>query len=83
MSRALTLFPKKAPTPIHIEIIKRSAYVTGTGAWGLAEALGLPRMKCPYRKVLAIPANRVDDYVAFIEHSTHRHVTVERTERVA
>jgi|1185.fasta_scaffold497860_2 hypothetical protein len=69
----------RRPAPIHIEVVKRSAYVSGAGAWGLAEALELPRMNCPQRKVLMIPANRVDDFVAFLEHrSSSRRVTVER-----
>ncbi len=62
---------------IHIEITKRSAYVSGPGAWGLVDALGLPRMKCPTRKTLMISASRVDDLVAFIEARTKRVVTVE------
>jgi hypothetical protein len=69
--------PTKGRGAIHIEIVKRSAYVTGTGAWGIAEMLDLPRMKCPFRKTLMIPANRVDDLVAFIEARTNRVVTIE------
>lgn len=77
--RPLTLFgkPTKGSGAIHIAVVKRSAYVTGSGAWGLVEALGLPRMKCPIRKTLMIPATSVDDLVAFIEHRTRRVVTVE------
>lgn len=69
--------PSRRRGAIRVEIVKRSAYVTGSGAWAIAEALNLPRMKCPYRKALAIPANRVDDLVAFIEARTSRTVTVE------
>lgn len=63
---------------IRIEVVKRSAYVIGPGAWGLVEALGLPHMRCPQRKALMIPASRVDDLVAFIEVRTRRQVTVEQ-----
>lgn len=80
MSRDLYLFtpPTKGQGAIHIEIVRRSAYVTGTGAWGLVDALGVPHMKCPYRKTMMIPASSVDDLVAFIEVRTRRQVTVER-----
>ncbi len=79
MSDDLHLFgpPTKARGGIHIEIVKRSAYVTGSGAWGITETLDIPRMKCPYRKTLMIPAARVDDLVAFIEARTNRAVTIE------
>lgn len=79
MSRDLHLFPRltRGNGAIHIEVVKRSAYVTGAGAWGLVQALGLPSMKCPHRKTLMIPASRVDDLVAFIEHRTHRLVDVD------
>jgi hypothetical protein len=69
---------RRTPPPIHIEVIKRSAYVTGLGAWHLAHDLELPTMKCRTRKVLMIPADRVDEYVAHIRATTTRAVTVER-----
>lgn len=80
MSDDLHLFgpTTKGRGAIHIEVVKRSAYVTGSGAWGVVDALELPRMKCPIRKTLMIPADRVDDLVAFLEARTKRVVTVEK-----
>jgi hypothetical protein len=68
---------RRRPPPIHIEVVKRSAYVTGAGAWAIAEELEIPRMKCRTRKVLMIPANRVDEYMTHIRATSRRSVTVE------
>lgn len=70
--------------PVRIEVGRRSACLYGTGLAGTCDEVGIPRMRDwhPDRKgVLMIPADRVDDLLAVIEHREHRTVELVAVDR--
>ncbi len=61
---------------VEVEVGKRTAYFTGTGVVAVLDALGIPRMRCPYTRRICCPIDRADDAIAFMEHRQRRVVSI-------
>lgn len=67
---------------VRIEVGPRNtSYLHGTGLTAILDELGVPHMRCPIRKVLCCPSDRLDDVLALIEHRDRRVVDLVAVDR--
>lgn len=62
---------------VHIDVGRRSAWLTGAGLAAVLDDLGVPHMRCPHRHQLTCPIDRLDDVIAYLEHRDGRRIEVE------
>lgn len=60
---------------------KNTSYLHGAGLTAVLDELGVPHMRCPIRKVLCCPSNRLDDVLAYLEHRGGRVVDLVAVDR--
>ncbi|SCX37983.1 hypothetical protein SAMN03159343_0258 [Klenkia marina] len=80
MSDQMALFGRD-PSPVLIEVGRRTAWLRGKGLLRALDDAGIPRMRCPIRKQWCCPTNRVDDLLAILEHRNRRLVEVVAVDR--
>ncbi|MGY1680714.1 hypothetical protein [Geodermatophilus sp. SYSU D01176] len=65
----MTTNRRRTPRVIRIEVGPRNtSYLHGAGLVPILDKLGVPHMRCPYRRVLSCPSNRLDDVLAYLDH---------------
>ncbi len=70
--------------PVLVELGRRTAYLSGPlGAiWMAALKTGVPAMKCTSDSTkVSVPIDRVDDVLAYLEHSLKRRVQIVEVSR--
>ncbi len=61
------------PRIVRIEVGPRNtSYLHGPGLTAILDELKVPHMRCPYRRVLSCPSDRLDDVMAYLEHRDGR-----------
>jgi hypothetical protein len=66
---------------VEVEVGKRTAWFTGTGVASVLDALGIPRMRCPYTRRVCCPIDRADDAISYMEYRQNRVVTLVAVDR--
>ena len=72
---------RRSTGPVRIEVGARSAWCYGTGIAAALDAIGAPRMWCPFQKALTCPVDRVDDLLTLVEYRDGRVVEVTAVDR--
>lgn len=67
--------------PVRVELGRRTAYLTGPGVAEAVRLAGSPSMRCPKRKALCCPIDRVSDVLAVVEGVQGRRVELIEAER--
>ncbi len=65
---------RKHRQPVRVELGRRSAWLFGPGVAEAVRLAGSPSMRCPKRKALCCPVDRVSDVLAIIEGVQGRRV---------
>lgn len=60
---------------------KNTSYLHGAGLVPILDRLGVPHMRCPLRKVLSCPSDRLDDVLAYLDHRDNRVVELTTVDR--
>lgn len=59
---------RTASRVVRVEVGPRhTSYLHGAGLTAALDHLGVPHMRCPFRKVLCCPSDRLDDVLAYLE----------------
>jgi hypothetical protein len=67
---------------VRVEVGPRNtSYLHGSGLTAVLDYLRVPHMRCPIRKVLCCPSNRLDDVLAYLEHRDGRVIELTAADR--
>lgn len=78
----MTATRRRASRVVRIEVGPRNtSYLHGTGLVPILDRLGVPHMRCPYRRVLSCPSDRLDDVLAYLDHRERRVVELLTVDR--